>query len=58
MPFGHLGSAPRGHAVKHHGGGLHHPQIPAIARFAFDFFKHLPSRFVAMEELFAHLPLA
>src|SRR5712692_576787 len=31
------------------------PEIPAMPRFAFHLFKHLPPRFIAMEELFAHL---
>ena len=27
-----------------------------MARFPVDFFKYLPARFIAVEELFAHLP--
>src|SRR2546427_1830119 len=57
MRFGHIGSAPRGHAIKHHRGRVHHPQIPAMARFPFHLFEHFPPRFITMEELFAHLPL-
>src|SRR5262245_30857186 len=57
MRFGHIGSAPRGHAIKHHRGRVHHPQIPAMARFPFHLFEHFPPRFITMEELFTHLPL-
>ena len=28
-----------------------------MTRLPLDFFKHLPPRFIPMEELFAHLPL-
>ena len=57
MPFGNVGSPPRGHEVIHHRGRLHHPQIPAMPCFAFDLFEHFPPRFIPMEELFRHLPL-
>src|SRR5262247_3094058 len=56
MVLGNISPTPWSPPVRHHGGRLRHPQIPTMARFACDLFKHGPARFIPMEELCRPLP--
>src|SRR5713101_4189842 len=56
MGLRHIRPTARGHAVVNHRRRARHPQIPAMPRLALDLCTHFPACFVAMEQLFAHLP--